>query len=143
MTIYASQREPAKLIAVIRFGGGHIFGKNFEYFQALELGSNNGLYGFRKNRYAGKSSIYGSLELRAKLFEINTGILPGPVGLLGFYNAGKVGLKDIRDRKWHNAFGGGVYFIPFNLFFISASAGFSGKEKLYNISIGSKINLTF
>lgn len=143
MTIYASQREPAKLVAVIRFGGGHIFGKNFEYFQALELGSNNGLYGFRKNRYAGKSSAYGSLELRLKLFEINTGILPGPVGLMGFYNAGKVALKDIRDRKWHNAFGGGVYFIPFNLFFISASAGFSGKEKLYNISIGSKINLTF
>lgn len=143
MTIYASQKEPAKVIGVIRFGGGHIFGKNFEYFQALDLGANNGLYGFRKNRYAGKSSVYASLELRAKMFDIKSSVLPGPLGLIGFYNAGRVGLKDIHDRKWHGAVGGGIYFIPFNLFFISATAGFSQQERIYNISIGSKINLTF
>ncbi|NOT52951.1 MAG: BamA/TamA family outer membrane protein [Chitinophagaceae bacterium] len=143
MTIYASQREPARVIAKFRVGFGHIFGKSYEYFQALDLGADNNLQGFRKNRYLGKSRTYASLELRIKAFELKSVLFPGPVGLIGFVNAGRVGLKDIHQKNWHGAIGGGVYYIPFNLFFISATAGFSGNEKIYNISVGSKINLTF
>ncbi len=143
MTIYASQKEPARVIAIFRVGFGHIFGKNYEYFQGLDLGANNNLQGFRKNRYVGKSATYSSLEVRVKTFELKSLFFPGPVGLIGFVNAGRVGLKDIRQKNWHGAIGGGIYYIPFNLFFISATAGFSGGEKIYNISVGSKINLTF
>ncbi|MES1225931.1 MAG: BamA/TamA family outer membrane protein, partial [Bacteroidota bacterium] len=49
MTVYASLNDPTRLIAVIKLGGGHIFSNHFEYFQALTLGSNNYLRGFRKN----------------------------------------------------------------------------------------------
>lgn len=143
MTIYASQRDPAKVIAIFRMGFGHIFGKKYEYFQALDLGANSNLLGFRKNRYIGKSNTYVSLEMRYQLFEIRSVSFPGIIGVRGFVNAGRVGLKDIRDPGWHTAFGAGIYYMPFNLFFVSASAGFSGKEKIYNISVGSRINLTF
>lgn len=143
LTIYASQRQPARVIAIFRMGFGHIFGKNYEFFQGLDLGANSNLQGFRKNRYVGKSNTYTSLELRVKAFEVKSLFFPGPVGLIAFGNAGRVGLKDIRSGNWHGAIGGGVYYIPFNLFFISATAGFSGNEKIYNISVGSRINLTF
>ena len=143
MTIYASQKDPAKVTAVIRFGGGHIFGNKYEYFQALDLGANNFLDGFRKNRYAGSATAYGSMELRLKLFDVNSFILPGPFGIRGFVDAGRVWLKNESSHTWHGAFGGGFYFIPFNLFVISASAGFAQHEKIYNISIGTKFNLTF
>ena len=36
---------------LLKFGAAHLFNKKFEYFQALTLGAENGLMGFRKNRY--------------------------------------------------------------------------------------------
>ena len=145
MSIFASLREPAKLVAVLKFGGGRIFSKSYEYFQAMSIGANNDLPGFRKNRYTGRSSMYGGLEFRFKLAELNSYILPGPLGLAVFYNAGKVWQPNdpTGSKKWHGAYGFGVYYLPFNLFAISAYAGFSENEKMFNFTLGTKINLTF
>jgi hypothetical protein len=143
MKVYISQGSPTKLIAVLGLGAGRIYSKNYEFFQALDLGSNDNLHGFRKNRYAGTSMAYGSMELKLKLFDIKSSILPGAFGLTGFYDIGRVWLKGENSRTWHSAYGSGFYFIPFNLFIISASAGFSGNERQLNFNVGSKINLTF
>jgi|CXWL01.1.fsa_nt_gi predicted MPP superfamily phosphohydrolase len=143
MTIYLSLREPAKLVAILKMGGGHIFSKQYEYFQALTLGANNSLNGFRKNRYAGTSSFYSSLELKVKLFDVNSFILPGPFGITGFYDAGRVWLKGEQSKKWHGAYGAGFYYMPFNLFAITATTGFSEGEKMLNFTLGTKINLTY
>ncbi len=144
MTVYASLTDPARLIAVVGLGGGKIFSKSYEYFQALTLGAGrNNLHGFRSNRYAGQSSLYGSLELRYRLFNIKSYLFPGPFGLTGFYDIGRVWFKGENSRRWNNAIGGGFYFIPFNLFLVSASVGISGEEKLLNFSLGTKVNLTY
>ena len=143
MAIYASLKDPAKVVAVLRMGYGHIYSKNYEYFQAMTIGANNVLNGFRKNRYAGTSSFYTSLEMKVKLFDVNSFILPGPFGISGFYDVGRVKLKEEKSHTWHTAFGGGFYFMPFNLFVISASAGFSEGEKMLNFTLGTKINLTY
>ena len=37
MTVYSSLSDPTRLVAVLRFGYGHIFNENYEYFQALDL----------------------------------------------------------------------------------------------------------
>src|SRR5688572_15639785 len=142
MTIYASLSDPAKLIGVVSFGGARIFNKTFEYFQASNIGGSN-LHGFRANRYMGKSSLYASAELRFKLFELKSYIVPGPVGLLGFYDIGRVWLDGENSKAWHPAYGGGFYFIPYNRFMISAFAGFTPDERLYNFTVGTKINLSF
>jgi outer membrane protein assembly factor BamA len=143
MSIYISQGDPAKFITVVGLGGGHIFSKNFEFFQALDIGPKDQLHGFRKNRYVGTSNAYASLELRIKLLEVNSFIMPGPFGLTLFSDIGRVWLKNERSKGWHTAFGGGFYYIPFNQFLISASAGISGKDKLLNFYFGTKIGLTF
>ncbi|MEP6699663.1 MAG: metallophosphoesterase [Bacteroidota bacterium] len=143
MTVYVSQGAPTKLIAVLGFGGGHIFSKQFEFFQALDLGANPNLHGFIKNRYAGTSTAYGSLELRIKLFDVDSYFLPGPFGLTVFSDLGRVWLKGEHTRNWHTAFGGGFYYIPFNQFIISGSAGFSGKDRLISFNLGTRIGLTF
>ncbi|MET0394810.1 MAG: BamA/TamA family outer membrane protein, partial [Chitinophagaceae bacterium] len=67
MVIYASLKIPARVVGVIKLGAGHIFNDSIQYFQALSLGQNNVLRGFRKNRFSGHSVAYGSLELRIKL----------------------------------------------------------------------------
>jgi outer membrane protein assembly factor BamA len=143
MSIYASLSSPAKLIAVVRAGAGHIFNEQFEYFQALNLGANNFLRGFRKNRFSGSSIAYGSLELRIKLFRSNWYILPGDVGLVAFNDVGRVWMKNENSRRWHNAYGGGIYYVPFNMVIVSATTGFSREENLFNFSVGTKINITF
>jgi hypothetical protein len=143
MTIYASLSEPTKLVAVVSFGGGKILNKSFEYFQAMTIGGNNNLHGFRNNRYAGKSSAYGSVELRLKLFELKSYLIPGPVGLTGFFDMGRVWLDGERSRIWRKAYGGGFYFVPYNKFMITGTVGFSGPERVFNFTMGTKINLSF
>jgi hypothetical protein len=69
--------------------------------------------------------------------------MPGPFGITTFYDIGRVWMKGEHSRQWHSAMGGGFYFIPFNQFMISASAGFSGKDKLLSFNLGTKIGLTF
>lgn len=143
MTVYASLSYPAKLVAVFRAGGGAIFNKNFEYFQALSLGANNYLRGFRKNRFSGSSVAYTSLELRARLFRSKWYILPGDFGLVGFNDLGRVWMRNESSRRWHYAYGGGFYYVPFNMVIVSATVGFSKEENLINLAAATKINITF
>ena len=142
MTIYASLSDPAKLIGVVSLGGSRIFNRSFEFFQAVAIG-NNKLHGFRANRYLGKSTLYGSMELRYRLFNLKSYIIPGPVGLTGFYDIGRVWLDGEDSKRWYSAFGGGFYFIPYNKFMISGSLGFSGNENMFTFVLGTKINLSY
>ncbi|HUM96862.1 MAG TPA: metallophosphoesterase [Chitinophagaceae bacterium] len=143
MTIHASVRDPAKIITVLKFGAAHLFNKKYEYFQALTLGAENGLMGFRKNRFAGSSVVYAGIELRIKLFDINSYILPGPFGLTTFYDIGRVWVKSENVKNWHDAYGFGFYFMPFNRLLLTGTAGFSNKERSLNFSIGTKFNLLY
>jgi hypothetical protein len=143
LTLYSSLRDPAKLVAVIKAGVGKIYSKNYEYFQALNLGQNNFLRGFRKNRFSGTGVIYGSFELRYELFKSKSYLLPGAFGLVGFQDVGRVWVTDQDSKKWHHSYGGGIYFSPYNLVIVSATLAVSDEERLFNFSIGSKFNLTF
>jgi hypothetical protein len=143
MNVYASLSDPARLVAVLRLGGGHIFSKDFEYFQALGVGQNNYLRGFRRNRFTGQSLAYGSLELRAKLLDINSYILPGTLGLVGFGDVARVWAPNEESKKWHATPGAGFYYIPYNLILVSGTVAFSEEQTLFNLTIGTRFNLTF
>ena len=143
MVVYGSLAQYDYLVGVLRLGGGHIYSENFEYFQALSLGLNNYLRGFRKNRFSGNSLAYGSLEMRARLFHLKSYIIPGEFGLVGFDDIGRVWLRGENSRRWHNAYGGGFYFMPFNLTVITATIATSGEETLFNFTLGTKLNVVF
>ena len=143
MVIYASLKIPARVVGVIKFGAGHIINDSIDYFQALSLGQNHALRGFRKNRFSGNSLAYGSLELRIKLFESKSYILPGQVGIVIFNDIGRVWYANEDSKRWHYAAGGGFYYNPFNLVIMSATVGYSREERVFNFSLGSKFNITF
>ncbi len=143
MTVYASFKDPTRLVTVLRIGYGHIFSEHYEYFQALGLGENNYLRGFRKNRFSGKSVFYQSTEFRYKLFDSKSYIVPGAVGLIAFNDLGRVWVPSEVSHKWHDSFGGGLYYSPYNFAIVSATVAFSGEGNLYNFSIGTKFNITF
>jgi Omp85 superfamily domain/Calcineurin-like phosphoesterase len=143
MTVYAAISDKSRLSAIIRIGYGHIFSKDFEYFQAMNIGANNYVRGFRKNRFSGRSMAYQSTELRFKLFRSNSYLFPGDVGILGYYDLGKVWMRNETSKKIHSSFGGGFYFVPYSLVALSVSMGISDEDRLINISLGTKFNINF
>jgi hypothetical protein len=143
MTVYGSWTIPARTVAILKIGGGHIFNEQFEYFQALNLGQNNFLRGFRKNRFAGRSLAYGSLEIRQKVFGSKSFLFPGDIGVIGFGDIGRVWMPGEDSKKWHTSYGTGLYYAPFNVAIVSATVALSQEETLFNLSVGTRINLTF
>ena len=69
-------------------------------------------------------------ELRIKLANLASYILPGQIGLIGFYDIGKVWQEGYNDKRWHQGAGGGLYFAPAQIFVFQAVLG-SSVEGLY------------
>jgi hypothetical protein len=65
------------------------------------------------------------------------------LGIIGFTEAGRVWLDGEHSGRWHSDYGGGIYYIPFNMAIISATIGFSKETHLFNFSVGTKLNLSF
>ncbi len=143
MVVYASISDKNRFSAILRIGGGHIFSKNFEYFQALNIGSNNFVRGYRKDRFAGRSMFYQSTEFRCRLFKSRSYLLPGDVGVLAYYDIGRVWMTNENSQRWHNSFGPGLYYVPYSLVSLSLSLGISSEEQLLNVSFGTKFNINF
>jgi outer membrane protein assembly factor BamA len=143
MEVHGALTDPAKVVAVLKLGAGHIYSRHYEYFQMLNLGANNFLRGFRKDRFSGTSVAYISLEAQIKLFDSKSYIFPGPVGLIVFNDLGRVWLKGERSEEWHDAYGAGFYYAAYNFALISATMAYSREERLFNFSVGTKFNITF
>jgi outer membrane translocation and assembly module TamA len=132
--------DTSRLVSLIKVGGGHIFSEHYDFFQALGLGAENNLRGFRNYRFTGNSLLYSSLELRYKLTSLNTFLLSGDIGLLGFSDVGRVWTRHTSSQLWHTAYGGGIYLFPYQRFFLSASIGKNEDGAIYNFTIGKTVN---
>lgn len=135
LSLLTSFNIPANFVIATRIGGG-ISTSDIEFFQSLTLGNKNYLRGFRNDRFAGTARLYGNLELRIKLFDFQSYIVPGTVGLTLFNDVGRVWYKNESSNTWHYGYGGGIYFSPANLLLIAATIGISEESVLPNISIG-------
>lgn len=143
MTIYAKVSNVSKFSSVLRVGAGHIFNDKYDFFQAVNLGANNFLRGFRKNRFSGQTMFYAGTDLKYSLFRARSKVLAGDVGMIGFYELGRVWAKGTPNGKFHHSYGGGLYFAPFDLVLLSGTVGFSGESVLFNFTLGTKFNMTF
>lgn len=118
-----------------RVGGGTTFG-NPEYFQLMQLGGVHNLRGYHSNRFSGRTMAYESLDLRMKLFDFASYIVPGSLGVLAFNDVGRVWYPGQSSDKWHYAYGGGIYIVPAELILIQAAVGISKESTLPYISVG-------
>jgi len=102
---------------------GHInFGDDFEFYQGANIGANNGLRGYRNERFTGKSAFVQSTDLRLNLRKVKAGFLPLNIGLYGGLDYGRVWVEDDDSNKWNNSFGGGVFFNGANMIVGNISA---------------------
>jgi len=95
-----------RVVLAARVGGQRVFGA-YPWFDAAFLGGPNDR-GFRFQRFAGDTSLYGGAELR--LWAARVGVLPVRLGVYGFYESGRVWLDGISDGEWHDSYGGGLLF---------------------------------
>ena len=109
--------------------GSHLnFGNNFEFFQAATLGAENGLRGYRKQRFSGKRSYYQTTDIRIVMAHLKTSLIPINIGLYGGFDYGKVWLSENNSNTWNNSYGGGL--------FINAAQIVLGNISIFNAEEG-------
>jgi len=114
----------ARLVLSDRIGGGVSVG-NPAFYQSLFLGGQGNLLGYLQNRFAGKQMAYNNFQARLKIANLGGYILPGQLGVSGFYDVGRVWIDDEHSDTWHQGVGGGLYFAPASLTVIQVLAGHS------------------
>lgn len=118
------------------------FGDDFEFYQAANIGANNGLRGYRNERFTGKNAFYQNTDLRFNFRKIKTGLLPLQIGLYGGFDYGRVWVandlvsdSDYNSETWNTSIGGGI--------FVNAADMITGNLSLFNSSDGLLVAFTF
>lgn len=131
---YSPVLSPQLTIAS-RIGFAHNIG-TFPFYGSNTLGSEHNLRGYRNTRFAGRTSAYSNLEVRAKLLNLYTYIFGGEFGILGFYDVGRVWTDGERSSLWHRGYGGGLWFSVYGKAIINGTVGFSKEGVYYSIGSG-------
>jgi hypothetical protein len=124
IAFYKSLTRRSTVVLAERMGGvvgiGHA-----AFYQSAFIGGHENLFGYRQYRFAGQHSFYNNLELRVRLADVASYILPGQFGITGFWDMGRVWEKHDNSGKWHNGTGGGIYFAPASVIAFSFVVGHS------------------
>ncbi len=91
--------------------GEFIFGDGYEFFQSAYLGGDNGLRGYRNQRFAGKNSFINSNDIRFSLNRNKTFIVPMRLGLYAGLDYGRVWYPEESSSKWYTSRGGGLFVV--------------------------------
>lgn len=95
-----------------RVGGGVLFG-DADYYHLNILGGNENLRGYVRERFYGKHALFNNNEIRFVRPTRNI-FYNGKIGLIGFFDNGRVWQPGEISSTWHIGYGGGLILIPFN-----------------------------
>ena len=137
-TFYQKLNSTGTIVMSDRVGGGISIGEP-AFYQSMFLGGQGNLLGYLQNRFAGKHMVYNNLQARIKLANIASYIIPGQLGLGGFYDVGRVWADGETSNQWHQGVGGGLYFAPAGLTILQVLAGHSTEGWYPYISLNFRI----
>lgn len=123
-SVYKSLDRQAAIVLADRVGGGVSAGHP-AFYQSVFLGGQDNLLGYRQYRFAGQSMLYNNFEIRIRLAQVASYVIPGQLGLVAFYDAGKVWAEGYNSQTIHQGVGGGLYFAPAQLTVLQLVAGYS------------------
>ncbi|MBO3115672.1 metallophosphoesterase [Winogradskyella sp. DF17] len=109
-----------QLVLASKVKGQINIGDDFRFYQGANLGQNEGLRGFRRERFIGNTAFAQTTDLRLNLRKIKTGLLPLNIGFFGGFDYGRVWADGEDSSIWHTSFGGGIFaeaaeMLSFNL----------------------------
>lgn len=129
-----------KIVFATKAMGHFLFNDEFEFYQAANIGANNGLRSFRNERFNGKNGFYHSSDLRFNLSQFRTQIVPLTFGIYTGFDYGMVwgspeSLVTIPNgRTYLNTSAGGG-------FFISAANQVAGRFGMFYGEDGARISI--
>jgi len=135
---YLSLTEILPITFGLKIGGGKSFGR-IPFYNRFKLGQNNYLKGYTNNRFTGNSILFAQTGFRINLLGFDGPLVPMKLGLIGYFNSGKVFQSGRNSKKWHNGYGGGIFIVPLrNEFTIYTTVSFSEEESmLFEFGLGS------
>lgn len=101
---------------------------DYEFYHANNLGGIDNLRGFNRSRFTGKTAFYQNTEIRCSFGDLKGYVLRGKIGILGFFDDGRVWIDNEHSSKFHTDYGGGVFITPFNATTLNISYA-SSEEK--------------
>ncbi|WP_344789156.1 metallophosphoesterase [Postechiella marina] len=124
--------EPSGQLVLATMAKAHvIFGDDFEFYQSASIGGNDGLRGYRNQRFSGESSFYQSTDIRLNLRKIKTGLLPLNIGVYGGFDYGRVWVDNdlvlednllYNSNSWNTSVGGGIFANAADILTLNLSA---------------------
>ena len=147
LTAFVPLRVVPQATLALRAGADHRIG-TFPFFDSAVLGQSTSIRGYRRERFSGQTSAFGNVELRLKLFDLSTYLVPFDVGVLGFAEAGRVWFPDgasvsgiptptvASSDDLNVGLGGGVWFGLLDQVVIVLSAGRSDEGTLVSFGGG-------
>jgi outer membrane protein assembly factor BamA len=128
LEIHSTIHSKFPVIFGLRGGGAWSTG-DIPFYNMHNLGQNNFLRGYRKNRFIGESMIFFNSDLKIQLLDIATAFLPIKFGVRGFYDIGRVYVRDESSTKFHSGYGGGIFLVPLEQSFsLGLNMAFSEEE---------------
>lgn len=112
------------------------FGDDYFFYHAQTIGGNNGLRGYRDDRFAGKTSFYQSTDLKWRLKQYVTAITPITIGVFGGFDYGRVWMPDEDSNTWHTSVGGGFWIGSLNAFSVNAGYFVSEEDAIIQVGLG-------
>ncbi|MEK6152482.1 metallophosphatase [Flavobacteriaceae bacterium 3-367] len=103
--------KSGSLVLATKIGGELILGDDFEFYHGAQIGGNNGLRGFRNERFIGKRSFFQNTDLRIPFGGLKTSVIPIRFGITGSFDYGRVWTADDTSSQWHNSVGGSLWII--------------------------------
>lgn len=116
------------IVFATQIGGGQNVGTGYEFFQMQTIGGQQGLRGYRTERFYGKSSLWHNTDLRVRLSSSYNSTLPLTFGVFGGFDYGRVWLEEDESTKWHYNYGGGLWVSPVDVLVFSLGAFIPGEN---------------
>ena len=127
-----------QLVFATKLKSHFTFGDGYEFYQAANIGGNDGLRGYRNQRFTGKNSFYHSSDIRLNLRRFKTSLVPLNIGVFGGFDYGSVwGQQNttFKNTTFNTSVGGGVFFNAVNMV--------SGNLSVFNSDDGVRLAVNF
>ena len=142
---YGTARVGIPVTLVLKAGGAKVYGtadENIPFYKYPQLGQNQNLRGYVRNRFTGDAVAYLNSELRFALGKVESNVVPFSYGLVGFYDIGQAYVNGKAPGGLRAGYGGGFYLSPFvDRFALSVLVGASDEESgLIQFAAGFRID---
>lgn len=114
--------DNGKLVFATKLKSHFNFGNTFQFYQAASIGGNNGLRGYRNQRFTGKNAFYHSSDIRLNLRKIKTSLIPLNIGVYSGFDYGKIWdttnnaiNTTLKQKNFKTSYGIGVFLSGANI----------------------------